>query len=179
MAHESQPILVEIIALVEDDQAQSPLIALYDKESNRILPIWIGDAEARAIAILLNNISTPRPLTHALLANTIRVMGGQLLRVVIDRLEEHTYYATIHIDQGGNIVTIDARPSDSIAIALQSRIPLFVEKIIMDIGGQINVFPIPPQIEKQLGPRKIQLTKQDIERLSETLKQARERESQS
>lgn len=183
MSNEPQLIPVEIIALVEEENGQSPIIVLYDKQTNRILPIWIGDTEARAIAILLNRIPAPRPLTHQLLLNTVKAMGGQVLQIVVDRLQDTTYFATIYINQGGNIVTIDARPSDSIALSLQANAPILVEKSIMDIASQINIFPLPlePRVYKQQqeGPRKIQLSKQDLERLSDMLKKAREREQQS
>ncbi len=179
---DSKPILVEVIALVEEENSPSPIIVLHDKASNRILPIWIGDAEARAIAVILNNMVTARPLTHQLLMNTIKAMGGKLASMIVDRMEEHTYYATLYVEQGQNTVTIDSRPSDGIALALLAHTPIFVEKSIMDAAGQANSFPVPPldtKIIQQDGPRKIQLSKKDIDRMTEMLKKAREREEQS
>lgn len=176
---EFKPLPVELVALVEEENSPSPIVVLHHRETNRILPIWIGDTEARAIAIILNGIPIPRPLTHQLILNSVQAMGGRLLHIVVDRIEDQTYYATLHVDQQGKLVKIDARPSDSIALALHAKVPIFVEKSVMDAAGQVNPFPVSPPKYQQEGPRKIQLTKQDIERLSETLKMAREREEKS
>lgn len=176
-------IPVEIVALVEEDQTESSIVVLHDRLTNRILPIWIGDPEARAIAVSLNNITMPRPLTHQLLLNTIAELGFSVSKIVVDRMQEQTYFATIYLKNGKDgIVKIDARPSDSIAVALASKSSIFVAKEVMDKGGQNNPFPLPTEqttMFQQEGPRKLELSKRDLERVADTLKRAREREEQS
>ena len=105
-------IPVDIVALVEEDQTQSSIVVLHDRISNRILPIWIGDPEARAIAVSLNNITMPRPLTHQLLLSTIETLGYKISKIVIDRMEAQTYFASIYLKKGAEeSLQLDARPS--------------------------------------------------------------------
>lgn len=172
-------IPVEIVALIEDEGTQSPIVILHDEKTNRVLPIWIGEPEARAIAMALNNIAVPRPLTHHLVASALAQMGGTLSKIVVDRMDQHTYYATIYVNRGQEIVKIDARPSDSIAIALNSKTPIFVAEEVMKKAGQPNPFQLPEMLKQQSGPRKIELTRDDLKRISEVLKKAQEREQAS
>lgn len=174
-------IQVEIIALVEEETSQSPIVVLYDKSTNRVLPIWIGDPEARAIAVALNNIDTPRPLTHQLLLNVIQKLGLVIEKIAVDRIERHTYYATLYLKKDSEIIKIDARPSDSIAIALAAKVPIFVAAEVMKKASQGNPFPAMKMgdYEKQRTARKIEFTKEDLGRISDVLKKAREREEKS
>lgn len=171
-------IPVETIALIEDEQNQSPIVILYDRAADRILPIWIGDPEARAIAVVLNNIATPRPLTHQLFIGTLEKLQTKLMKVVVSRLHENTYYAFLHLQQGDACFDVDARPSDAIALALHAKVPVFVHREVMAIAAQQN--PFQSQWKGPSGgPRKLDLTKSDVERISDMLKKAREREQAS
>jgi bifunctional DNase/RNase len=105
--------------------SKTPVVILQELGGERVLPIWIGPNEASAIAMELQGLKYPRPLTHDLAASIIRGLGGTLQRVVITRLQENTYFAELVIQRGTEIVSVDARPSDSIAIALRLQAPLF------------------------------------------------------
>ncbi len=137
-----QLIPVCVLALLEEPVMHSPVVILHDPTDNRVLPIWIGDLEARAIGIALQRVEVARPLTHTLLASTIQAMGGEVSYTSIDQLEAGTFYALITIDVGEkNPIEMDCRPSDAIALALEVGVPLFVAKSILDIAGQDNPFP--------------------------------------
>lgn len=183
---ESELVPVEVVALIEDEQSQSPIVVLYDRANDRILPIWIGDPEARAIAIVLNHISTPRPLTHDLFLSALKELGVDLTRMAITDLRENTYYAVMHLERDEQIFVIDARPSDAIALALLSKIQLFVTKDVMKVAAQPNPFRGTdmksfPSFGKgpSGGQRKIEFSKTDFDRISDMLKKARAREQAS
>jgi uncharacterized protein len=118
-------IEVRVQSLGLDQISKSPVVILQEAEGERMLPIWIGPGEASAIAMELAGMKFARPLTHDLAASLIRGLGGALQRVLITRVQENTYYAELVIQRGTEIVTIDARPSDSIAIALRLQARLF------------------------------------------------------
>lgn len=166
-------IRVDIIALIEDELSSNPIVILHDRFSNRLLPIWVGDAEARAIAIGLNKMKVQRPLTHTLLLNVVATMGGKLARVVIDGLKNHTYYATVCVKTEQKEIEIDSRPSDAIAIALEADIPIFVDGEIMRDAGQINPFPEAAMRQEM---RKEDLSGDNLKKLKDLLLKARERE---
>ncbi|PIQ77799.1 hypothetical protein COV82_02715 [Candidatus Peregrinibacteria bacterium CG11_big_fil_rev_8_21_14_0_20_46_8] len=175
MNEESQFIPVVVAALVEDQTSQSPIVILHHLQSDRILPIWIGDPEARAIALALNKVELERPLTHNLLQGIIGGMGGKLMQVVVDRLVDKTYYASIIIQRGTTTVKVDARPSDSIALGLTAGVPILVEKNIMDEAGQDN--PVRSFQPEQAQPMS-EMEPKDIEKLKKMLKEARQREQE-
>ncbi|HET7229289.1 MAG TPA: bifunctional nuclease family protein [Longimicrobium sp.] len=118
-------IKVRVQSLGLDQNTKSPVVILQEDDGDRVLPIWIGPAEASAIAMELAGMKFARPLTHDLFAPLIRGLGGTLTRVLITRVEENTYFAELVIQRGEELFTIDARPSDSIAIALRTRADLF------------------------------------------------------
>lgn len=171
---ESQLIAVDIVAMVEDQGSGSPIVVLHDRQHNRLLPIWIGDPEARAISMALNKTRTPRPLTHKLLLHVAESLDGKLARVVVDRLKNHTYFASLYFQTQEKIVVVDCRPSDAIALALEARIPIFVEKKIMDEAGQANPFP-----GAAMRQEKRELKEEDLKKMKELLDKARQREQQS
>lgn len=171
---EQKLIQVDLVALVEDQATMNPIVLLHDRTSDRLLPIWIGEAEASAITIILDKKKMSRPLTHKLLINVIGSMNGKLSHVVIETLKNKTYYASLRIKVGDKELCVDARPSDAIAIALEAPAPIFVAAEVMDAGGQANPFAnIPMQQEKRA------MKKEDIEKLKELLKCAREREEET
>jgi uncharacterized protein len=116
---------IRVQSLGLDQVSKTPVVILQEVDGERMLPIWIGPQEAQAIAMELAGMKFPRPLTHDLAASIIRGLGGALQRVIITRIEEQTYYAEMVIRRGSDVFSIDARPSDSIAIALRLRARLF------------------------------------------------------
>ena len=118
-------IKVRVQSLGLDQNTKSPVVILQEDGGSRVLPIWIGPAEASAIAMELAGMKFPRPLTHDLFPLLIRGLGGTLTRVLITRVHDNTYFAELVITRGDEVFTVDARPSDSIAIALRTHADLF------------------------------------------------------
>lgn len=131
----AEVVLVEVKVerLTLDQATQSPVVVLREEEGDRALPIWIGAGEASAIHMQLAHVSVGRPLTHDLLVSTIASLGGRLLRVVITRVEQNTYYAHLELEVDGRKVEVDARPSDSIAVALRTDAPIFAEEDLLEM----------------------------------------------
>lgn len=121
-----------IKGLMVDPITNMPIIILRDHDGQRVLPIWVGIFEANAIALQMENISTPRPMTHDLLRNIIEDLSGAVTKVVISDLKDNTFYALIYVETSTDAVAIDARPSDAIALALRTRAPIFVEEAVID-----------------------------------------------
>ncbi len=108
-------------------------------DDRRMLPIYIGEAEASSISLALSGVTPDRPLTHDLLLNVIGDLGGEVVMVVITRVEEHTYFAEIHIEVDGKEQVVSARPSDAVALAVRAEVPIFVESDLMDKAGKSTV----------------------------------------
>ncbi len=109
------------------DQQSNPLVLLVDMDETIALPIWIGQAEAMAIALRLQNVQPPRPMTHDLLSAVIRQLQATVTRVVVSDVRDATYFAEIHLTRDGQALVVDSRPSDAIAIALRTDAPIFVD----------------------------------------------------
>ena len=124
--------------LMVDPITNMPIVILKDKGGDRVLPIWVGIFEANAIALQIENIATPRPMTHDLLRNIITDLEGHVDRVVVSDLKDNTFYALIHLTVRGERVTIDARPSDAIALALRTRSPILVEETVIDNAKTVD-----------------------------------------
>jgi bifunctional DNase/RNase len=118
-------IKVRVQSLGLDQNTKSPVVILQEDDGDRVLPIWIGPAEASAIAMELAGMKFARPLTHDLFPSIINGLGARLTRVLITRVQDNTYFAELVIQRGEELFTVDARPSDSIAIALRTRAQLF------------------------------------------------------
>lgn len=130
---------VKVQSLGLDQNSKSPVVILREAGGTRVLPIWIGAAEASAIAMELAGMKFSRPLTHDLTASLIRGLGGVLRRVMISRVQDNTYYAEMVIARGDEVFSVDARPSDSIAIALRLDAKLFTsEALLTDADIQIE-----------------------------------------
>lgn len=114
-----------------DSTSNSYVVILRERGGDRWLPIWIGQPEAESIAIEMNHLKMPRPLTHDLCKRLITGMGGTLHRIQITRVQDRTYYAELHIRRGDDVVHVDARPSDSIAIALRCAAPIFAQEMLL------------------------------------------------
>jgi uncharacterized protein len=125
-------IEMSIKGLMVDPMAGTPIVILKDKQGERVLPIWVGVPEANAIALQIENVSTPRPMTHDLLRNIITDLDGRVDRVVVSDLRDNTYFAVIHLTVRGERVAVDARPSDAIALALRTRSPILVEESVIE-----------------------------------------------
>ncbi len=116
---------MDVKALIIDPIANMPVVVLRDAEEKNFLPIWVGVFEANAIALQMEGVRTPRPMTHDLLANLIRVIDARVTRIVITGLKENTFYARIDLELDGKTFEIDSRPSDAIAIALRTDAPVW------------------------------------------------------
>lgn len=116
---------VTVQSLGIDQSSKTPVVILQESDGERMLPIWIGPGEASAIAMELAGMKFSRPLTHDLAAALIRGLGGDLTRVLITRVKDNTYYAELLIQRGTEVFSVDARPSDSIAIALRLNARLY------------------------------------------------------
>ena len=120
-----------IKGLMIDPITNMPIIILRDGEGGRVLPIWVGVFEANAIALQMENVQTPRPMTHDLLKNVIEDLAAAVERIVVTDLKENTFYAVIHLRADGRGVVVDARPSDAIALALRAGAPIYVEETVI------------------------------------------------
>jgi len=133
-------IEMTIKGLMVDPITNTPIVILRDKDGQKVLPIWVGIFEANAIALQIENIATPRPMTHDLLRNVIHDLRAEVKKIVVCDLQENTFYALIYlaIDGRGELVAIDARPSDAIALALRTRAPIFVEETVIDHAKTVD-----------------------------------------
>jgi bifunctional DNase/RNase len=111
------------------------IVILKQKDAERYLPIWIGPAEADAIAVKLQEVNVPRPLTHDLLGSVIDKLGARITSIVVNDLSNDTYYARVVLDTGRGEVEIDARPSDAIALAVRARVPIYADESVLDKAG--------------------------------------------
>ena len=125
-------IEMTIKGLMIDPITNMPIVILKDKEGNRILPIWVGIFEANAIALQIENISTPRPMTHDLLKNVLGDLEANVQKIVVCELKDNTFYAMIYLDREGKLIGVDARPSDAIALALRTKSPIYVEESVVE-----------------------------------------------
>ena len=131
-------IEMELNKIIVNEKRHDQIIVLKEKEGKRLLPIIIGITEAQAIKIKLSGFSPPRPLTHDLLKSTIEELGGDLEKVVIDKLEQNTFHAKLIIRINGRLKYIDARPSDSIALAVRTKAPIFVEDTVLEKAEMLD-----------------------------------------
>ena len=126
---------VEVASLGLDKSSNTPVVILKEKEGEGVLPIWIGPGEASAIAMRLAGIEFSRPLTHDLLTTVVEGLGSELVRVLITKVVDNTYYASLIFRQNGEMVSIDSRPSDSIALALRAEAPIFADEELMELSA--------------------------------------------
>jgi uncharacterized protein len=134
-------IEMSIKGLMVDPLTNMPIVILRDQDGQRVLPIWVGIFEANAIALQIENIPTPRPMTHDLLRNVIHDLKASVQKIVVCDLQENTFYALIYLSLNGGTVAIDARPSDAIALALRTRAPIFVEETVIDNAKTFDPAP--------------------------------------
>ncbi len=131
------PMQMELSRIIINEINDQQVIYLREVAGERMFPILIGIFEATSIDRRVKDISTPRPLTHDLLVNLVETMGGEFQDVVISELREHTYYALLRVRQEGELLEIDARPSDAIAIAVTCDLPIYVnEEVLNDVMSE-------------------------------------------
>ena len=133
-------MLIEMMikGLMVDPITNTPIVILKDKAGDRVLPIWVGVFEANAIALQIENVATPRPMTHDLLRNIITDLDGRVDRIVVSDLKDNTFFALIHLTVKGEGIAVDARPSDAIALALRTRAPILVEESVIDNAKTVD-----------------------------------------
>ena len=133
----SDEVEMQIRGLMMDPVTNMPIIVLKDIGSDLVLPIWVGIFEANAIALELEKTAMPRPMTHDLLQNMARGLNAEVRKVVVSELRDDTFYAVIWMDHAGETVTMDARPSDAIALALRWDCPIYASRAVLDNAKQI------------------------------------------
>jgi uncharacterized protein len=116
----------KIKGLMMDPLTNSPIVVLQEASSETLLPIWVGIFEANAIALQIEKVDTPRPMTHDLIKGLLNHLDVKVTKIVVTELKDNTFYALIFLDAGGKIITVDSRPSDAIALALRTDSPIFV-----------------------------------------------------
>lgn len=131
-------IEMKVSGLTLDPITNTPIVILKDLEEKRAIPIWIGVFEASAIVTELENIKFPRPMTHDLLANIIKVLKGEVVRVEIHDLRDNTFFANIQLLYQGEMIVVDARPSDAIAVALRVGAAVFVEQKVIEKSRKVD-----------------------------------------
>ena len=132
---------MQIRGLMIDPQTNMPIVILKDVASDALLPIWVGIFEANAIAMELEKMATPRPMTHDLMRNLARGLNAVVRKVVVSELRDETFYAVIWMEQDGETVTLDARPSDAIALALRWDCPIYASRAVLDNAKQVAEGP--------------------------------------
>lgn len=132
-------IEMKVMGIALDTRTGSPIVVLHDLENRKALPIWIGSAEASAIIRKIEKLSVARPMTHDLIIDIVKKTGYKLNRIEINDVEKETYYATIFMTNGDDVIEIDSRPSDAIAVAMRSDAPIFVtSNVLMDGSVSTN-----------------------------------------
>src|SRR5512138_1447222 len=134
-------IEMSIKGLMVDPITNMPIVILKDKLGERILRIWVGLFEANAIALQIENVPTPRPMTHDLLRNIITDLRASVERIVVTDLKESTFFAVIYLRVNGDLVAVDSRPSDAIALALRAKAPIFVEEAVIEHAKTSDATP--------------------------------------
>lgn len=149
-------IEMKIRGLMVDPSTNMPIVLLKDPQSEALLPIWVGLYEANAIALEVEKAQTPRPLTHDLLRNAVDSLNARVKRIVVTELKDDTFYAVIWMEQNGEIISLDARPSDALALALRADCPIFVDEEVLRTA---KVLPNPAE----------QVSSQDVKKWLEGL----------
>jgi len=122
---------MKIRGLMMDPVTNMPIVVLKDVGSETVLPIWVGVYEANAIALEIEKVATPRPMTHDLIRNLLHGLDTHVHKIVVTELRDDTFYAVIWLERGGQIMSVDSRPSDALALALRMDCPIFVEDEVL------------------------------------------------
>ncbi len=127
---------MKIRGLMMDPVTNMPIVVLKDSATDTVLPIWVGIYEANAIALEIEKVSTPRPMTHDLIKNVLVGLDAAVHKVVVTELREDTFYAVIWLEREGHVISVDSRPSDALALALRVDCPIFVEDEVLKNSKQ-------------------------------------------
>jgi len=122
---------MKIRGLMMDPVTNMPIVILKDVNGNTVLPIWVGIYEANAIALEIEKVATPRPMTHDLIKSVLSGLNTGIRKVVVNELKEDTFYALIWLERDGELISVDSRPSDALALALRLDCPIFVEDTVL------------------------------------------------
>lgn len=139
MTEPAEELRMEIKGLMLDPSSNVPIVILRDEQSDVFLPIWIGVFEANAIALRIEGVEPPRPMTHDLLLSSFKTLGAAIERIVISDLKDSTFFAVIHLDLKGKKMTLDSRPSDAIALALRAEAPIFVLRSVLEKARAVEL----------------------------------------
>ena len=137
----SAEVEMQIRGMMIDPLTKMPIVVLKDVASDTVLPIWVGIFEANAIALELEKTATPRPMTHDLMRNMARGLNAVVRKVVVSELREDTFYAVVWMEQDGETVALDARPSDAIALALRWNCPVYASRAVLENAKQVAEGP--------------------------------------
>jgi len=129
---------MQIVGITIDPATQSPIVILRDLANQNILPIWIGILEANAIAVGLEKVQLPRPMTHDLLKSVMDKTGVRLLKIEITDIKENTYYAELHLEANGKTLVIDSRPSDALALSIRLGAPILVHESVIEKAVRVD-----------------------------------------
>ena len=129
---------MKIRGLMMDPVTNMPIVILKDTNGNAILPIWVGIYEANAIALEIEKVSTPRPMTHDLMKTLLIGLDTNVRKVVVNELKDDTFYALIWLEKDGELITVDSRPSDALALALRLDCPIFVDDTVLKSSKMAN-----------------------------------------
>lgn len=140
MEHDDPEVRMRVKGLMLDPSSNVPIVILHDEDNRLLLPIWIGVFEANAIALKMEGVQVPRPMTHDLLRSAIQALGARIERVEVHKLHENTFYAKIHLSTAsGDEVILDSRPSDALALALRTDASIFVRRSVLDQAKAIDL----------------------------------------
>ncbi|HWY46220.1 MAG TPA: bifunctional nuclease family protein [Bryobacteraceae bacterium] len=129
---------MKIRGLMMDPVTNMPIVVLKDIGGSNILPIWVGIYEANAIALEIEKVSTPRPMTHDLIKTLLLGLGTGIRKVVVSELKDDTFYAVIWLDRDGDLISVDSRPSDALALALRLDCPIYVDESVLKTSQRSN-----------------------------------------
>ena len=132
-------IEMAVKGLLIDPATNMPIVLLRDADNARVLPIWVGPVEANAIALQIENVATPRPMTHDLMRNLLTELGVTLRRIVITDLRDSTFFAYLELTRDGQPLIVDSRPSDALALALRTRAPIFVHEKVLESARPLEM----------------------------------------
>ena len=130
---------MRILGLIFDPNLNTTVVVLLDAERERVLPIWIGPMEGNAIAIGMEKVNTPRPMTHDLMKNLLDEFKVEVIKVVVSDLKDDTFYAVIHLIADGKELKIDSRPSDAIALAVRMEAPIYCSEKVMETAADLGL----------------------------------------
>jgi len=129
---------MKINRLMMDPVTNMPIVILKDLSGNSVLPIWVGVYEANAIALEIEKVATPRPMTHDLIKSLLLGLNTAVNKVVVSELKDETFYAVIWLDRDGELISVDSRPSDALALALRLDCPIYVEEAVLKSSKQAS-----------------------------------------